>query len=142
MSKSLNKISDNTSTIENNTLQAVNELEQIKNLLAENTGGVVIDTQIPSESSALPSAPADLVAKDHKTFLDPLKDKLAGFAEFEFPAHTSSCPAFAFNFNVWGVSYDVSSNYMCEWLEDNRALLSGLMYVSYLIAAIVIFLGA
>ncbi len=139
----MSQLSSHAGTIANNTVQMSNQLQQMNAKLDKlGDGGVSFDTTVPADAQAPPTAPADLAARDHKTFLQPLKDKLAGFASFEFPAHASSCPAIAFDVTAWGVRYDVNSNYMCSWLEEHQALVSGLAYFSYLVTAILIVLGA
>lgn len=102
---------------------------------------VKINGEVPDGvPTDLPTAPADL--KDVDTFLDPLKDKFAGLMDFQLPAHASSCPALHIQWRAWGLDLDVSSDYMCQTLEQYRTLLQGLMYFSYVVAAIIIVLGA
>lgn len=99
-----------------------------------------IDGEVPGEFSTLPAAPADLPAAD--SFIGKLKTRLAGFADFKLPAHTSSCPAIDIHWHAWMVNIDASSNYMCSFLEQNRVLFQGLMTFAFTVGAIIILLGA
>lgn len=99
-----------------------------------------IDGEVPGEFSSLPVAPTDLPAAD--TFIGKLKTRVAGFADFKLPAHASSCPAIDIHWNAWMVNIDASSNYMCSFLEQNRALFQGLMTFAFTVGAIIILLGA
>lgn len=98
-----------------------------------------IDAEIPAGSEALPAAPA---VESTTSFLDPVKNRLSSFLDFQLPAHTASCPALRIEFNAWGLNVNQSSNYLCELLEENRALFQGLMSFVYIASAIVIVLGA
>lgn len=74
--------------------------------------------------------------------LDPLEDRLNDFFSFTLPPHTAHCPAMSFDFTIAGYSVTPSSNFMCETLEDNRALFQGLMAFVYVFSAITIVLRA
>lgn len=142
LGSAMQKVADNTSTIANNTLMMENVLEQISHKL-DNNSGTVIDTQIPPGSATLPeSAPADLANREVGGMLQPLKDKLAGFFSFEFPAHTSTCPAIEVHTAAWGIAYDLSSNSFCDWLEEYRSVIQAVFSFAYLLGAILIVLGA
>jgi hypothetical protein len=98
-----------------------------------------IDGEVPVGQEALPTAPADL---ESSTFFDPLKNKLAGLMNFQLPAHSSSCPSINISWHVWRVDFDVSSDYMCQTLEQHRGLIQGLMHFFYLAGSVIILLGA
>lgn len=99
-----------------------------------------VDGEVPADASDLPTPPPD--TPDAKTFLDPVKSRLASFVSFTLPPHTSQCPAIAVDFEAWGPRFSVSSNFMCEQLEKNKALMQALCNFLYLAAAIRIVLRA
>lgn len=80
---------------------------------------------------------------DPETFLDPLKERLTGFTNFSFPAHSSQCPVFNVAFTLpGGMSINENTNFMCEIFEDNRSIVSAFVLFGYLIIAIRIVLEA
>lgn len=99
-----------------------------------------VDGEVPADASDLPTPPTN--TPDAKTFLDPVKSRLASIGSFTLPPHTSQCPAIAVDFEAWGPRFSVSSNFMCEQLEKNKALMQALCNFLYLAAAIRIVLRA
>lgn len=82
-----------------------------------------------------------------ESLLDPVKEKLAGVLNFKLPAHASSCPALNIDWHVFaGKSYAqhyvVQSNFMCDWLEQNKQLLASIAMFVYVSSAIIIVLKA
>lgn len=128
MNSYLQQIASNTANIANSPNQNIQFPERMK-----------IDGEIPPEYASLPTPPAQ---SDHKTFLDPLKTKLEGFFNFQFPTHVSSCPSIDIDWHAWNVDISVSSNFMCDFLEEHRAFFEGLMTFAFVAIAIIIVLGA
>lgn len=127
-------------TVGSGIAQVVSELQRLNSAPAGS--GSTVDTTVPADAQGEPAPPADLSARDPKGFLKPLKDRLAGFASFQFPEHSARCPAIAFDVSFWNINLKADSNQLCQLLDEHRTLLSGLAYVSYLITAVVVVLGA
>jgi hypothetical protein len=86
--------------------------------------------------------------EDPKNLFSPISDKFKSVTDIQFQSHTSQCMTFSFNFNytliksVPMTNFRYSSTDMCDMLEKNKALAQGIVSFSYILIAILIFLGA
>lgn len=94
------------------------------------------------ELEALPERTEDV-----KTFLDPVKEKLAGVLGWELQKRPGTCPTLDIDWHVFeGKAYEqhyvLQSNAMCLWLEEQRELIANIVMFAFVLGAILIVLGA
>jgi hypothetical protein len=67
---------------------------------------------------------------------------LDGLSKFQMPAHTSACPVMAVSTEYFRKSGTVSTNGACDLIENNRATLSAIFSLIWVLAALLIVLSA
>lgn len=89
--------------------------------------------------------PADLIAPDASTFEDSFfKGAFADLLEWNLPAHTSTCPTAAINFDFFGQPFNVNMNAQCLILADETVSSTAqtAFVVLWILVALFIVLGA
>lgn len=100
---------------------------------------VKIDGEVPAGAETLPTHTEEPGVLE---LYAPLRARLAELTTLEMPAHAAECPTLAIRWNAWGLDVDAQNRFVCDWLEENEALIAALALAGYAAVALIVLLEA
>lgn len=93
----------------------------------------------PPDQEVAPEVPLpSFDAPTMNDILDPIKNMLSPFIDYQAPAFAGTCPQPSFSFYETSFSFSIH----CDFIESNRAMIAGFMSVAWTIVGLLIVLRA